>query len=84
MDKVKCKDCRGTGKMKGAGYMDIDCEHCDGMGKVYQQKDDIEELALRQSDNFKNAASDLGDEKAKEIYEEEFKKELVKLKKGRK
>ncbi len=82
--KVRCKTCYGSGKVMGGGMMQHDCDECDGTGKIVFIEDDIKELERLKAkeeesrqkaiNEIKELDPNMSDEKAKEIFEEEFKK----------
>ena len=57
-----CAPCGGSGKMMGGGMLTIDCSQCKGIGKIDTPENDIDFLETH----------------ATELYEKEFKKEVVK------
>jgi hypothetical protein len=70
-----CTACYGSGELLGVGMINIDCHHCDGKGK--KEKIEID----KQSKSYKTAVkkikalnSDISDDKAHEIFEDEFNK----------
>lgn len=84
MAKIRCKACYGSGRVMGGGMMQQDCDHCDGVGKIIFIEDEVAELEkikAKQDESYKKAITEIKDldptmtdEKAKEIFDEEFKK----------
>lgn len=73
-----CTACYGSGKLVGLGMMKEDCHQCDGKGKIFE--DELEELKVLHKDKYDKAIDDLkglgaSDEKAKELFASEFKKQ---------
>lgn len=67
----RCIPCAGSGKLLGGGCVIVDCDNCDGRGKIEVIEDDIELLKLKESTEYKK------------VYDEELtklKKEKRKLK----
>jgi DnaJ-class molecular chaperone len=84
----KCLGCHGSGKVLGLGNMPSECELCEGSGKIYEIKDEIEELNIRHTQSYNNAIEeiktqipDISHEKAQQIFDDELRKVN---KKGRK
>ena len=82
--KKRCNICYGSGKVMGGGMMQHDCDECDGSGKIIVIENDIEELEkikAQQDESrqkaiaeIKNLDENISDEKAQQIFDEEFKK----------
>lgn len=82
--KKRCNVCYGSGRVMGGGMMQHDCEECDGTGKIYFVENDIAELEKLKNEHNKsydkaikeitNLDPNLSEEKAKEIFDEEFKR----------
>lgn len=82
--KKRCNICYGSGRVMGGGMMMQDCEECDGTGKIVFIENEIEELEklkAKQDESYAKAINEIKDldpsmtdEKAKEIFDEEFKK----------
>lgn len=79
----KCLSCYGQGKMMGGGMMQVDCDTCDGRGKVEKPiEDDIDYLLSKESEHYKNAkekiksiSETISDEQAEKILDEEIEKQ---------
>jgi len=76
-----CLSCYGSGKVLGLGSMQQECEQCEGLGKIYEIKDEIEELNIRHTASYNNAIEeiktqipDISHEKAKQIFDDELRK----------
>lgn len=82
--KTRCKVCYGSGKVMGSGMVQNDCEECNGTGKIIVIEDDIlelEKIKAREEESRQKAISEIkgldpnmSDEKATQIFDEEFKK----------
>ena len=86
--KIRCRRCMGAGFIRGGGMMRVDCNDCDGMGKVYPE--DVEEVAAplarnfvidKRSKEYKEAIKkikainpDLSDQEVSDIFDKEFNK----------
>jgi hypothetical protein len=75
----------------GGGMMMADCELCDGAGKFKEVSDDIDFLAMKQTESYVKAKKrlqarneDLSDEEAEKLLDEAFEKEKPTVKRGRK
>lgn len=84
--KIRCKRCSGSGIVMGGGMMRVDCDDCDGNGKVYPDFDDDVSLAKdfvidKRSKSYREAIKklksihpDMSDSEISEIFEKEFEK----------
>jgi RecJ-like exonuclease len=79
-EKIRCKDCGGSGRVMGGGMMMWDCETCDGVGKIRKVDDEVADLEMRQTASYrkaieeiKNMDSSITEEKAQEIFDRELK-----------
>lgn len=84
--KIRCKRCAGTGIVMGGGMMRMDCDDCDGIGKVYPDDVDATPLARdfvidKRSKSYREAIKklksihpDKSDLEISEIFEKEFDK----------
>lgn len=95
MNARRCIPCSGSGKVMGGGFMIANCEYCDGSGKIKYVDDEIDYLAMKQTESYRNAKArlkskhnSLSDEDAEKLLDEAFEKELEvekpKAKRGRK
>lgn len=50
MKKKICKDCKGTGDVKGLGFMPRDCQTCEGHGYLYLKPPTVEDPANREKE----------------------------------
>lgn len=67
----RCGTCSGSGRMMGGGMMQIDCEQCDGKGKLFEPQDPITYLEevkipakidikeMKKSESYKKAKANL-------------------------
>lgn len=76
MPSKRCSICSGSGKVMGGGMMLWDCDDCDGNGKIL-----IIETTVQETESYNEAIESIkaldpsiDDDKAKEIFDEEFKK----------
>lgn len=88
--KIRCKNCVGSGRVRGRGMMQIECETCYGTGRVIQISDEVEFLNIKHSEAYQNArerlrteAPSLTEEEAETMLDEAFKNESP-PKRGRK
>lgn len=80
MARVRCNSCVGSGKVMGGGMMYVDCDACDGKGKIYIDEEK-EFIIDKNSKHYKEAIKNIKsihegitNEKAEEIFEDELKK----------
>lgn len=84
MGKVRCNTCVGSGKVMGGGMMMIDCDDCDGKGKIFidEQKEFVIDKNSKHYKeaikNIKQLNAGITQEKAEEIFEDELKKINIK------
>ena len=88
MSMTRCIPCRGSGRLMGGGMITVDCDHCDGSGKIPEIKDDINYLSIKQTESYQKAKArliskneNLSDEEAEKLLDEAFEKEKPKIKK---
>ena len=88
-ESKRCLGCYGSGKVRGLGNMDQECEQCEGKGKIYEIKDEIEELNIRHTASYNNAIEEIksqipyiSHDAAQKIFDDELRK--VNKPKGRK
>lgn len=82
MSKYKrCIPCYGSGKVMGGGCILVDCDHCDGAGKVQLPEDEIDYLEMKTTESYKKAIKEIKsvdgkitDQQAEEMFDKEFKK----------
>lgn len=86
MAKKRCIPCGGSGKVMGGGMMLVDCDHCDGIGKIiiieepnYLAKDT--DSYKKAKDGIKKLDTKLSDSDAEKILDEEIEKQKGKKKK---
>ena len=82
MNKKRCVPCGGSGKMMGGGMMLLDCDTCDGLGKVIvPDEDDIDYLAKntehyqKAKEEIKKIDDKISDDEAEKILDEEIEKQ---------
>jgi hypothetical protein len=86
--KKRCIPCGGSGKVMGGGMMLVDCDHCDGHGKIivvepdYLAKDT--ESYKKAKDGIKKLDTNLSDSDAEKILDEEIEKQKTKTVKSKK
>jgi len=87
MTVIRCQSCNGSGLVMGGGMLTKSCENCDGSGKKDDGNVTIQDI--KETESYKNAIVEIkkldpsmSEEKAKEIFNEQFKK-LDKPKRGR-
>lgn len=88
---MRCLPCNGSGRVMGGGMMMADCENCDGRGKIQEVDDELDYLAMKQTQSYLNAKErlmsknvNLTHEEAEELLDDAFEKEKPKTKPGRK
>jgi hypothetical protein len=75
MPSKKCMVCAGSGKVMGGGMMMWDCDDCDGNGKILIIEEPKDSASYKEAiESIKALDPSIDDEKAKEIFDEEFKK----------
>lgn len=55
MAKKRCNSCVGSGRVMGGGMMMQDCEHCDGLGKIFVPDDPIDHVMRKETEAYQNA-----------------------------
>lgn len=80
--KKRCMPCGGSGRVMGGGMMMMDCDNCDGYGKVTVVDDEIDYLVMKQTEGYQKAKKrlqasneNLSDEEAEQLLDEAFEKE---------
>ncbi len=84
--KIRCKRCAGSGIVMGGGMMRVDCDDCDGIGKVYPEDENPVSLAKdfvidKRSRSYRDAIKklkaihpEMSDLEISDIFEKEFDK----------
>lgn len=62
VDYVRCHVCVGSGQIMGGGMMTQTCPECSGRGKFEKIDDELEYLAMKQSEGYKDAKKKLKEE----------------------
>jgi hypothetical protein len=82
--RIVCKRCSGQGEIMGGGMMRIECDDCEGRGRLYPDEVPGYKKPVvidKESKSYKNAISrikklhpDLTDEEVIDIFEKEYNK----------
>ncbi len=89
MEELKrCVPCGGSGEVLGGGMMKSDCHYCHGKGKIKVVDEEIDYLAMKQTDGYRNAKSrlmsshsDISEQEAEKLLDEAFENERPKPRK---
>lgn len=86
MAKKRCISCSGGGKVMGMGMIMQDCEACDGAGKIFVPDDELDFLAMKQTESYQKAKDKLkavdntiDDKKAEELLDKSMKEAQVEV-----
>lgn len=78
---TRCIPCAGSGKLMGSGFMQVNCNHCNGKGKIDEPENEIDYLHLKTTEGYKKAIDKImatndkiTQEQATKIFEKEFNK----------
>lgn len=87
MTKKRCVPCGGSGQVRGGGMIMINCEHCEGSGKIIIEDDDLDYLVTKQQESYQKAKKNIKaidenitDEQAERILDDELNKSKTKRK----
>jgi hypothetical protein len=69
MNKYNCRSCHGSGRLRGGGMVEEDCKYCLGTGK--DSKAESYDIA---KDKIKALDSNISDNDAKKLLDDELKK----------